>query len=49
MASAGSIYAFTSIPVKSMGIFSSYSSSFHKNVAKGEVSLQEGSFVGCNR
>ena len=43
------VYSFTSIPVKSMGIFSNYTSSFHKNVVKGEVRLQEGSLVGYNR
>ena len=33
------VYAFTSFPVKSMGIVSNYTLSFHKNVMKGEVRL----------
>ena len=40
------VYAFTSFPVKSMGIVSNYTLSFHKNVMKGEVTLQEDSLVG---
>lgn len=42
------VYAFTSIPVKSMGIFSNHTLSLNKNLVKGEVRLQEGSLVGYN-